>query len=165
MSYQEKRNITSISTNILLLAAYLIYVFNPDRLSRLMIGGLRSWSITMLVFIGIGIVVSIIIQIVFHILLSVSIAVKTKIEDLECDEQAIARSVKSEIVQDERDKLIGLKSNEVGFIVAGIGFISALIALAFNTSPEVMLNIIFIAFSIGSTSEGIAQLVYYRKGV
>jgi len=165
MSYQEKRTITSILSGILILAAYLLYAFNPERLSRLAANDLKSWAITMLVFIGIGVVATIIIQIVFHILLSISIAIQAKIQDQECDDKEIEKSINSEIVEDERDKMIELKSNRVGFFLSGLGFIGALASLAMNYSPVVMLNILFITFSLGSVSEGIAQLVYYRKGM
>ena len=165
MSYQEKRTIASIFTGILVLAAYLMYAFNPERLSRLASGDLKSWAITMLVFIGIGVVAAIIIQIVFHIMLSISMAIKAKIQDQECDDKEIEKSINSEMVEDERDKMIELKSSRIGFIVAGFGFMGALASLAFNYSPVVMLNILFITFSVGSIFEGIAQLVYYRKGM
>lgn len=164
MSYQEKRTVTSITTGVLLLAAYLIYVFSPAQLSRLA-ADLKSWSITMLIFIGVGVIATIITQVVFHVLLSVSIAVRTKIEDQDSDDEEIERSVKSEMVEDERDKIIELKSNRIGFIIAGAGFFGALGSLALDYSPVVMLNILFITFSLGSISEGIAQLVYYRKGM
>ena len=165
MSYQEKRTITSISTCVLLLAAYLIYAFSPARLGRVGSDDLSAWSITMLIFMGIGIAATIIIQIIFHILLSISIAVRAKMQDQECDEEDIERSVNSEMVEDERDKIIELKSNRVGFIVAGIGFLGALVSQVLHYSPVIMLNILFIAFSFGSICEGIAQLVYYRKGM
>lgn len=165
MSYQEKRTITSIFTGILVLTAYLLYAFNPERLNRIVSGDLKAWAVTMLVFIGIGIAAAIIIQIVFHILLSISIAVKAKIKDQECDDKEIEKSINSEMVEDERDKMIELKSNRIGFFIAGFGFIGALASLALNYSPVVMLNILFITFSTGSILEGIAQLVYYRKGM
>jgi hypothetical protein len=69
------------------------------------------------------------------------------------------------MVEDEMDKLIELKSNRVGFFMAGIGFVAALVALVLNYSPVVMLNILFIAFSIGSLAEGFTQLFYYRRGI
>ena len=165
MSYQEKRTITSIFAGILVLAAYLMYAFNPDRLGRLAAGDLKPWAVTMLIFIGIGVVATIIIQIVFHIMLSISIAVKAKIRDQECDDMEIERSINSEMVEDERDKIIELKSSRIGFFVAGFGFMGALASLAFNYSPVVMLNILFITFSVGSILEGIAQVVLYRKGM
>ena len=66
---------------------------------------------------------------------------------------------------DERDRLIGLKSMRFGFAIAGIGFVSGLLTLLFDYAPAVMLNIMFVSFSLGSILEGIVQIYYYRKGV
>jgi hypothetical protein len=63
------------------------------------------------------------------------------------------------------DKLIELRSTRVGFILAGFGFVSALVLLALGYSPVVTLNIMFFSFSTGSLLEGFAQLYYYWRGV
>jgi len=164
MSYQEKKTLTSIASGILVLVAYCLYAFNPTRLTSIVAGGLKHWAITMLVFIGIGIVFMIIIQIVFHILFSISIAVKEKIRNNDTDDVAIENNIKFEMVEDERDRLIELKSNRVGFAVAGLGFVAALISLVLDYSPAVMLNIIFLSSGFGSICEGFVQFFYYRGG-
>ena len=165
MSYQEKRTITSIITGALVLAAYCIEAFGLYQSGMVAQGDLKLWAITMLKYIGIGIVAAIVIQIVFHIMLSISIAVKETIRDNQVAEEEIGKKIEGEMVEDERDKLIGLKSNMAGFILAGIGFVWGLISLALNSSPVIMLNIMFISFSAGSLVEGFAQLYFYRKGV
>ena len=119
----------------------------------------------MLIFIGIGVAASIVIQIIFHILLSISIAVKKELRGEKTDDKEIEKSIKSEMVEDEMDKLIELKSNRVGFVLAGIGFVAALVSLVLNYSPAVMLNILYITFALGSLFEGFAQLYFYRRGV
>lgn len=165
MSYQEKRTLASITSGALILAAYCLYAFNPTRLASLTAGTLKPWATTMLVFIGIGIGATIIIQIVFHILLSISIAIREKMQNMQANDKDIEKNIKSEMVEDERDKLIELKSNRIGFAVAGFGFVAALLALVFNYSPVVMINILFISFSFGSICEGFTQIYYYRKGM
>ncbi|MPM76716.1 hypothetical protein SDC9_123715 [bioreactor metagenome] len=165
MSYQEKRSIVSIATGIIVLAAYAIYVRNRMVAGLLPADDLRAWAVAMLIFIGIGVVATIIIQIVFHILMSVSIAVKHKIEKDIVDEKEIERTIDTEMTEDEMDKLISLKSDKVGFICAGTGFMAALVSLLFNASPALMLNILFVSFSVGSLIEGISQIYYYRKGI
>jgi hypothetical protein len=165
MSYQEKKTIVSIVTGALILAAYCIYAFNRYQSGAVAPGDLKFWAVTILIFIGIGIVATIIIQIVFHILLSIAIAVKTKIQDQDSDDKEIDKSIAAEMIEDEMDKLIELKSMRVGFFLAGIGFIAALVSLVLNYSPAVMLNVLFISFSAGSLFEGGAQLYYYRKGI
>ena len=165
MSYQEKKILTSIASGVLVLVAYCLYAFNPTRLVSIAQGDLKPWAVTMLVFIGVGVGFTIIIQIVFHILFSISLAVQEKIRNNDTDDKVIENSIKLEMVEDERDRLIELKANRVGFTVAGLGFVAALVSLVLNYSPAVMLNILFLSISIGSLCEGFAQLFFYRKGV
>jgi hypothetical protein len=165
MSYQEKRTGTSIFSGAIILAAYCMYAFGKFSAGAVAPGDLKFWASTMLIFIGIGIAATIIIQIIFHILLSVSIAVRKKIQDEECSDKEIEKTIELEIVEDERDKLIELKSMRIGFVVAGMGFVGALVSLVLNYSPVVMLNILYISFCVGSLLEGAGQLYYYRRGV
>jgi hypothetical protein len=164
MSYQETKTSVSIFSGVLILAAYCIYAFNPARLAALAPGDLRSWASTMLIFIVIGIGVSIVVQIAFHIIYSILLAVRSKIENQQSDDKEIERTINREMVEDERDKQIELKSMRIGFIVAGIGFVTALLSLVLEYSPVVMLNILYLSFFVGSLLEGVGQLYYYRRG-
>jgi len=161
MSYQNKRTITSMITGAFVLAAYCIYAYGKFQAGGVAPDDWKFWAVTMLIFIGVGIVASIIIQIIFHIIMSIAIA----IQERNCDDKEINRIIEASMVEDEMDKLIGLKSSRVGFIFAGIGFVAGLAALIMNYSPAVMLNILFLSFNIGSLFEGFASLQYYRKGV
>lgn len=165
MSYQEKRTIVSTLTGFVILAAYCIFAYRKQQSGVIAEGDLKFWAGSMLMFVGIGIVASIIIQIVFHILMSISIAVKKTIRNESCAGTEIDKIMNSEMVEDEMDRLIGLKAMRVSFAIAGIGFMAGLGALLLDYSAAVMLNILFIAFSAGSLTEGISQLYYYRKGV
>jgi hypothetical protein len=165
MSYQEKKTIVSTLTGTLLLAAYCLYAFGIAHPDRAVSADVKVWATTILVFIGIGIAASIIIQIVFHIILSIAIAVKQRVNNSQCDDKETEKAIQLEMVEDEMDKLIGLKSMRVSFAIAGFGFIAALVSLVLNFSVVVMLNIIFISFSAGTIIEGISQLYFYRKGV
>jgi hypothetical protein len=165
MSYQEKRTVVSIVSLALVVVAYCIYAFDHYSSGAVAPGDLKFWAGAILIFIGIGIAATIVIQIVFHILLSISIAVKKKIQDEPFVEKEIGKYLDAEMVEDEMDKLINLKSTQIGFIIAGIGFTAALVSLVLNYSPVVMLNIMFFAFSGGSVFEGFAQLYFYRRGV
>ena len=165
MSYQEKKIIASIFSGIIILAAYCIYAFGKYQAGFVAQGDLKFWAITMLIFIGIGIVVTVVILIVFHILLSIAIAVKEKIRDEDYDDKLIEKNIKAQMVEDEMDKLIELKSSKVGYTFCGIGLVAGLFSLVFNYPPMVMLNVIFLSFSAGSIVEGFTQLYFYRKGV
>lgn len=164
MSYQETKTGASIFSGIVTLAAYCLYAFSPARLAAISPGDLKPWASLMLIFIGIGIVAAIIIQIVFHIFFAVSVAVRSKIEDQHSDDKEIEKTINREMIEDERDRQIDLKSTRIGFIVAGIGFGGGLLALILNYSPAVMLNIMYLSYSVGALLEGAGQLYYYRKG-
>lgn len=165
MSYQEKRTVVTVLTGILILAGYCIYAFGKVGGGVESAGDLKFWGFAMLLFIGIGVVANIIIQIVFHILMSIGIAIKEQIQNGSVNDEEIEKTLELEMVEDEMDKLIGLKSMRIGFALAGIGFVAGLIALVMDYSPALMLNIIFISFNVGSILEGITQIYYYRKGV
>ncbi len=163
MSYQVKKTIVSIATGVLLLAAYCIYAFGmalPPVTDEM-----KFWATTILIFLGIGIGATIVIQIVFHIILSIAIAVKKQIRTGKCDDKEVEKTINREMAEDEMHKLIGLKSMRVSFSIAGIGFVAALVSLVCGASAAVMLNILFLSFGAGAITEGIAQLIYYRRGV
>jgi hypothetical protein len=162
MSYMEKRTIVSIATGAVILAAYCTYAFGQNQAGA---ADLKSWAVTILIFIGIGVVASIAIQIIFHILLAIAIAAKKKILDENTPDKEIEKSIGAEFIEDEMDKLIDLKSMRAGFFLAGLGFVAAIVSLALDYPPVVMLNILFISFSASSLFEGAVQLYYYRRGV
>ncbi len=164
MSYQETRTGATILSEALILAAYCIYAFNPSRLAAIPPGDLKPWAGTMLIFFAIGIGIIIAIQIVFHIIFSVSVAVRSKIENQLSDDKEIDRAINLEMVEDERDRQIELKSTRIAFAVTGIGFVGALLSLVLDYSPTVMLNILYLSFFAGSLLEGVGQLYYYRRG-
>jgi hypothetical protein len=161
MPYQSKKTITSMVTGLLVLAAYCIYAFGRYSSGAIAEGNLKFWAGTMLVFIGIGVVAAIILQIIFHIALSIGIAVK----DRACDEKEIDKRIEATVIEDEMDKLIELKSSQIGFVLAGVGFVSALILLVLGYSTVVMLNVMYLSFLVGSLVEGAASLYFYGKGV
>jgi hypothetical protein len=155
MSYVEKRTIASIVSGTIFIVAYIISgiaVNHP-------IDDVKFWAIRMLAFLAIAIPIMIVTQIVFHILLSISIAVR----EHEHDDKKIEKTIKAEFVEDERDKLIELKSSRIGYFFAGTGFVLALISILLDYSAGTMLHVIFFSLGIGSTLEGLIQLYYYRK--
>ena len=165
MSYSEKRSVVAIFAGIAVLVAYGLYVSGKVRVGVAAPDDLKFWAGTMLLFIVIGVAVNIVIQIVFHILLSMSIAVREEVKNGHSDDKEVEKRIAAEIIEDEMDKLIELKSLRVGFSVAGSGFLAALIAAFLGASVDVMMNIMFFSFSGGSIIEGFSQIFYYRKGV
>ena len=158
MSFNSKKTIASMAAGVLMMIAYIIYALGqhspvPE--------DLKSWAVAMLVFIGISVAVVIVIQILFHIGAAIGIAVKEQ----ERDREELDRRFSSLTLEDERDKLISLKSSHISSIVAGIGFIAALISLAFGASSVIALHILFGSCAAGSTAEGFASVYFYEKGV
>jgi len=158
MSLSSKKTLASIGGGVVLYAAYIVYALSqrapePDNL--------KSWATSMLIFIGIGVALTIVIQILFHITAAIGIAVHER----DCKEKEIDRIIKSSLVEDERDKLISLKSAHVGYIAAGMGFVAALAALALGFPALYALHILFGACGAASLIEGILSIIYYEKGI
>jgi len=127
---------------------------------------LKALALTMLVFIGIGIVAVIIIQILFHIFFSVGVAISESvsgaISNRTTDDKTIDRRIKAEMKEDERDKIFELKSSRIGSVFVGAGFIVSLLLLANGYPPAVMLHLLFLSFCLSSLFEGFYQLYLYK---
>jgi hypothetical protein len=169
MIYHEKKTIVTSVVGLLITLSYLFFAVITYMGGSAESLTLKFWAIRILMFIGIGIVAIIVTMILFHVIYSIFLAIKLKrenesITDKEIEAQ-ITALMKTDTVEDEMGKLIELKSMRIGFIFAGIGFILALISLILDFSPVIMINILFLSFSIGSGLEGLVQLYYYRKGI
>ncbi|HOV14936.1 MAG TPA: hypothetical protein PK771_11670 [Spirochaetota bacterium] len=156
MSNQEKRVFIGILNGVFILGSYFVYVLFLKKVDS---GEniLKFYAITMLVFIVAGIII----QILSLIFFSIFISIKNAINNKDCG----TISKEYEIVEDEMDKLIELKSLGIGYAFVGIGFVISLITLILNFEPYVMLNIVFISFSLGAISEGITRLYFYKRGI
>jgi len=161
MSYNSKKNIASMIAGVLLIAAYIIYASGgsapaPD--------DLKAWAIVMLIFIGIGIAVTIAIMILFHIAFAIDVAVKERSQGQEPDKN-IERVINSSMLEDERDKLIELKTDRVEYAFAGFGFMGMLIALARGISAVAALHIMLGAVCLGMLAGGGVGIYYHERGV
>ena len=158
MSFSSKKTIAGILTGVLIVGAYIIYALSNHAPSP---DDLKGWAIAMLIFIGIGVVAAIIIQIAYHIAFAIGMAIKEQVRD----DKTIKRIFDSETAEDERDKMITLKSSHTSHSVTGIGFVAALIALALGVSAVMALHIILGAVAFGQTVGGILDIYFYEKGV
>ena len=147
-------------SGFLLVIAYIIYALGESAPAS---DDLKSWALSMLIFIGIGIGLTILFQILFHIALSIGISV----EEGENDDKKVEKTMKFTMFEDERDKLIGLKSARVGYACAGAGFILALAVLALGKPALAALHIAFASFAAGSLVEGIlgVYVYFHERGV
>ena len=161
MYYQQQRTLVGIMGGLAVLVAYCIYVLGKVNAGVAGLDDLKFFAVTMLTFIGIGVVLAIVIQIVFHILFSVGVAVRER----DKDDKQVESAINAAMVEDERDKIIDLKATRITFLISMIGFVAGLILLAMDYQPAVMLNLLFIAINLGSVAEGVAKLIYYKVGV
>jgi hypothetical protein len=150
--------IVSILAGIALSVGYLIYALSAAAPA---LDDLGSWAIAILVFIGIGIATIIVIMIIFHIALSISITIK----EGDCDDKQAERILDSTMLEDEREKLIDLKSMRVGYSFMGIAFVAALVALALGASPVLALHILLASCLVGNLIGGCVSVYYYERGV
>jgi hypothetical protein len=161
MTYQTKKTITSLIASLIILVSYCLSVSNQFSEGKPLNTDLQFWAKQMVTYIVVGVVVTIVLHIVFHIYLSINLAIKEEIKD----DKAINHKLELEMIEDEMDKLIELKSMRVGYIVVSIGFVSSLVYLAFGGDIILVLNSMYLSFFIGSLSEGLSNLFFYFKGV
>jgi len=169
MNYHEKKTIVTSIMGIIVSMSYLFYAIGKYNEGSAESLTLKFWAAKILIFIGIGVAAVIVALILFHIFYSIYLAIKLKMENQSMSdkeiEEKVALMIKTDTVEDEMAKLIELKAMRVGFAFAGIGFVVALISLLLDYSPIIMINILFISFSLGSALEGFVQLYFYKRGI
>ncbi len=148
MSYQEKQNIVNIFSGLLISGIFAWTVYQRHLEGRFdLTEDFTKWGVLFLIFMGVSIVARIIIYIIFHIIN----AIATREEDIP--------------VEDERDKLIKLKSTRNSYHTFSICFASSVILLAIGMP----IYGIFIAFLVSGLLAEImdngSQIYYYRKGI
>lgn len=165
MTYKEKKVWATMFSGLVIFILYLRRALEAYRLDgQAVFQDTVFWAKTMLLYIGIGVIAIIVWMIVFHILLVISEQVVKEVK------KAHGKLVEEEEedfydVEDEMDRLIGLKAGQSGYIVVGIGFVSGLISLALGMPPGIMLNIVYLSFMLGSLLEGAVKLYFYKRGV
>ena len=158
MTYNSKKNIVSMAAGIISVAAYVLYVTTGKPPAP---EDIQAWAKLMLIFIGISVAAQIVIQILFHVVFAVGIAVKTH----DHDREKMEKIIKASVVEDERDKLISLKSMRVGYICSGAGLMIALFTLAGGAPVVVALHVIAGFSAAGSLAEGFAGIFLNERGV
>jgi flagellar biosynthesis protein FlhB len=148
MDNKEKQILVTIITLILIFAGYAFYVYQkyvePD---FSILNNFKFWGKTFLIFIPVTIVSQIIIHIVFAII------------------NKIVTNEDIPTLNDERDKLIELKSIRISHWIFTTGFLLSMVTLVLEMPPYMMfITLIASGFISGIVSE-IAKLYYYRKGV
>ena len=70
-----------------------------------------------------------------------------------------------DFVEDERDKLIGLKGTRVSYTVYSLGVLAAMIAFVLNQAPLMLFTLLIAAGLIAQIVGDIYRLLRYRTGV
>jgi cell division protein FtsL len=148
MDQKEKQVLVTLISTIVIFGLYSLYVYdkyvavNPE-----IINDFKFWGKTFLILIPVAIAA----QISIHILFAIINKIVTQ-EDIPT-------------IDDERDKLIELKSIRISHWVFTLGFMLAMGSQAIDMQPWVMfVTLIFSGFVSGIASE-VAKFIYYHKGV
>lgn len=149
LSYQEKSIIVTIFSELFISVIYSLIVFQRfQRGDYDLAGTFRFWGGAILLLIAVQIGFTIVTQILFNIVHTI-----------------VTREEEDPSFTDERDKLIDLKSTRDTFIIFGIGFLLAMLAMTLGMQPVVMFVTIFISLMVAGIAGSITKLYYYRRGV
>lgn len=148
MFYQQKRNIVSLISTLLISVAYYLYVFHVYK------GGmdpstadLHFWGAFILIMMPVHIGFKIMMMIIFSIINY--IATREEMADK----------------SDEFEKLIELKATRNCYHAFMLGFILSIASLVMNYSPAVMFHMLFISLTLATAVWDLTMLYYYKKGV
>jgi hypothetical protein len=130
MSYQEKNITVSLVSQLLIGGYYLINLFQMYQEGALI--SARVFRLCAIVIIA-TIIVNIVASILTNIVLSIIHAIKTRTEESE------------RFIEDERDKLIGLKGTKASYIAFSIGILLSVLAFAFGQPPLMMVSLIVLS--------------------
>ncbi|CAM4450941.1 hypothetical protein FHS16_004104 [Paenibacillus endophyticus] len=148
MSYQEKKNIVSLMSTVLISTIYFVYVLQRyQEVALNQTETFRFWGSAILILIPVSIVAKIIIHIMFSII------------------NTIATKEKDPAFSDELDKLIELKATKTSHYVFLLGFVLAMASLVMNMQPSAMFIILFFSGFVAELAGIVTQLYLYRKGV
>jgi hypothetical protein len=145
---KEKRILISLISSVLIMGFYACYVYsryiagNPEILNDF-----SFWGKSFLILIPVAIVTQIIIHILFAIF------------------HKITTGEDPDAIDDERDKLIELKSIKISHYLFITGFALAMGSLTLRMQPWVMFVVLIASGFISSIVSEIARLYFYRKGV
>jgi len=158
MTYKGKRAAMIMVIGAILLVMYVLYILfgNPPGSEDL-----KEWAILILKFLVSTVVIHVVAQIIYHIAYSIGIVFREN--STECNN--VERIITSSTMEDEMDKLIGLKASRAGQAFAGIGFILMILTLALDFTAAFALNAMFISLIIGSIAEGGVNVYLYERGV
>lgn len=149
MSYEEKNITVSLVSHLLIGVYYLANLLPMIQSGELVAGRLYAlWAIV----IAVNIVVNIIGSILTNILLTIVETIRSgKYED-------------PQFIEDERDKLIGLKGIHSSYLAFSIGVLISVFAFVFGQPPLVMISLIVLFSILAEIIGDFTKIHLYRKG-
>ena len=148
MSYQERRSLVNLISDIVITVVYSVYRFQSyPETSAYSPEIFRFWGSFFLLLIVVSIVAKIVIYIIFSII------------------NTIATDEHEPSITDERDRLIGLKATRNSFYTFVIGFLLALGSVAIDMPPSTMFIILFCSGFLSSVVSDLSEFYFYRRGV
>jgi hypothetical protein len=150
MTFQERNIAASFVTFTLILGFYLTRVFQMIQNESFNLTNMTRLWVTVIIL---GIVVTIIGTILTHIGSGIVQAIKTREEPV------------IEDIEDERDRLIGLRGTRVAYFVYSIGVLLSMLTFVLGQPPLVMFSLLILAGLAAQIISDISRLVLYRRGV
>jgi hypothetical protein len=149
MSNRKNEITVTLVCSLFILAYYLVNIFQ-----MLQGGGLNSAEVFKLwaVVIIANIVLTITGIIISYIAINIVHAIKTQ------------RDEEVRMLEDERDRLIGLKGDRVSYIAFSIGVFLSMLTFALGQPPLVMFSLIVFFSLMAEILGDISQLVFYHRG-
>lgn len=149
MSNRQNEITVSLVSTLAVLAYYLVNIF------RMLQGGglssaevFRLWAVVIIATIILNIAGNIITNIVINIVH----AIKTQKEE------------EVRLIEDERDKLIGLKGDRVSYIAFSIGVFLSMLTFALGQPPLVMFSLIVFSSLMAEILGDVSQFFFYGRG-
>jgi hypothetical protein len=150
MSFQQKNITVSLVNFSLILAVFLIRVFQ-----MIQTGSFNSTNVFRLwgIVIALAVLVTIFATILTHIVSAIVQAIKTGDEN-----------PKIEDIADERDKLIDLRGTNATFLVSSIGAFLAMLTFVLGQPPLVMFTLLIFFGVVAQIAGDISRLYLLRRG-
>ncbi len=147
----RKTSITVSLVSTLLILGYYLVSFIP----MFQQGDLNSEDVFRVA--GIVIIASIVLNIAGNILTNIVINI---IHAIQTQSEKEVR-----LIEDERDKLIGLKGTQVSYVAFSLGVLIGMLTFVFGQPPLVMFSLIIFFSLLAEIFGDLAQFYFYSKGI
>ena len=150
MSIRKTSITVSLVSTLLILGYYLV-----NLIPMFQQGDLNSEDVFRVA--GIVIIASIVLNIAGNILTNIVINIIHAIQT-QSDKEV-------RLIEDERDKLIGLKGIQVSYIAFSLGVLMAMLTFVFGQPPLVMFSLIIFFSLLAGIFGDLAQFYFYSRGI